>query len=415
MKKKVLLFSDCYLFGGSEHVAVNLLKNEYLREKYDVSFAYRKHRLYTKSLRQLFTNEQISFFFSLCLCSNATVYYRIAEKVRNRFWRRFLILPFWCAEFLGIYEIINGFIFYCLLKKLQPDLIHINNGGYPAAKTCLQLARIAHKLQFKVIMQVNNIAEVVTSGEEKETDKKIDCAVSCFITASLHAKKMLAVNRNFSSDKIKVIHNAVEAACVRKDRMQILNLHGLSQDRIILVEVALLQERKGQLPLLESLVFLRETKPLLFENITLFLIGTGENEQMIRTYIHANGLESSVMLLGYRFDYADYLNAADVVLLPSLKDEDMPLIILSAMALGKAIVSTAIAGIPEEIENGVSGYLLDPAVEHSTFVCALGKTIDKAIQNKYVLGKCAKEKFDNDFSVRKYTEDIDALYLRCCS
>lgn len=415
MRKKVLLFSDCYLFGGSEYVAVNLLKNQYLQENYDISFAYRKHRLYIDSLKQVFTDEQILTFFPLCLYSNANIFYRLAEKVRNRFWRRFLIFPFWMTEFLGIYKIVNCFIFYRLLKKSRPDLIHINNGGYPAAKTCLQLARIGHRLGFKVIMQVNNIAEVVNSRKERMADKRIDIAVSCFVTASQYARKMLTVNRNFSPVKIEVIHNVVEAALVNKDRAQVLASLGLSQDRIILIEVALLQYRKGQLPLLQALVFLRETAPSLFENITLFLIGDGEDKQLLRDYIQTNDLGNSVLLLGYRFDYIDYVHAADVLLLPSLKDEDMPLIILSAMSLGKAIVSTTIAGIPEEIEDGVSGYLLNSDTENTVFVNALGEAIEKALQNKHLLGKNAKEKFERDFSVERYTKEINTLYSRLCS
>lgn len=167
--------------------------------------------------------------------------------------------------------------------------------------------------------------------------------------------------------------------------------------------------------MLQALVFLRETAPSLFENITLFLIGDGEDKQLLRDYIQTNDLGNSVLLLGYRFDYIDYVHAADVLLLPSLKDEDMPLIILSAMSLGKAIVSTTIAGIPEEIEDGVSGYLLNSDTENTVFVNALGEAIEKALQNKHLLGKNAKEKFERDFSVERYTKEINTLYSRLCS
>ena len=69
-------------------------------------------------------------------------------------------------------------------------------------------------------------------------------------------------------------------------------------------------------------------------------------------------------------DYANYINAADLVLLPSTKDEDMPLTILSSMALSKPIISTNIAGIPEEVVDGYNGYLVNP--DTKTFSADLG-------------------------------------------
>lgn len=413
-QKKILLFSDCYLFGGSEYLVVNLLKNHYLNENYAFFFAYRRHRLYTDALKQLFSIDQIHSFYALLLFSNVNLFYRFSESIRNKMLRRGFMLPFYLIERLGIYRIINRFLFYCLLKKVRPDLIHINNGGYPAAETCLELALVARKLGIKVVMQVSNIAQVTRRKSERKKDEKVDRAVSSFITASQYAKNILSLNRGFRPEKIKVIHNAVECVSPDKSREQVFVSLGLSPDKILLVEVALLQERKGQLPLLQSLVLLRDTDPLLFGRIVLLFIGTGEDESKIREYICVNALEQTVLMLGYKFDHIDYVNAADIVMLPSVKDEDMPLIILSAMSLGKSIISTTIAGIPEEIEDGVSGYLVRPDTEGALFASALQEAIRKTIRNCPELGRNAKEKFEKDFSMGKYTERIDELYAALC-
>ena len=53
MKKKVLIFSDCALFGGSEYVVVNILKDKTLNERYDFYFAYRDHKIYRDQICKL--------------------------------------------------------------------------------------------------------------------------------------------------------------------------------------------------------------------------------------------------------------------------------------------------------------------------------------------------------------------------
>lgn len=105
---------------------------------------------------------------------------------------------------------------------------------------------------------------------------------------------------------------------------------------ITILQVALLQERKGQKYLIDALKILNANSSVKYH---LLLIGNGECYNEIKQYIKLQGVEACVQLLGYRDDYLDYVNKADVIALPSIKDEDMPLIILSSMALSKAIVS----------------------------------------------------------------------------
>lgn len=415
MKKKILIYSDSYLFGGSEYIAVNILKNKYLQDLYSFFFAYRKHSVYAKSLDQLFTKEEQLNFYPLPILTNINLFLSVDKTTKNKWMRRVIKFPFFLLQVLGFYKLVNRILFTCLLWKLTPDLIHINNGGYPAATSCLDLALIASKMKIQVIMQVNNIAQVRTNEKEKRIDKKIERAVSNFVTASEYAKAMLSRNRGFSLNKIDTIHNAVEVVQANQNREQILSTLNLPKDKIILIEVALLQQRKGQISLLQALVKMRKMNPVLFADITLLLIGTGEDEHKIREYISDNDLGNSVYLLGYRFDYIDYVAAADIVLLPSIRDEDMPLIILSAMSLGKAIISTTVGGIPEEIENGISGILLNPNLEGDLFVDTLAKAIVETLENRLYLAMNAKEKFNKDFSVEKYTREIKKKYAEFCS
>lgn len=128
----------------------------------------------------------------------------------------------------------------------------------------------------------------------------------------------------------------------------------------------------------------------------------------IKQYIKLQGVEACVQLLGYRDDYLDYVNKADVIALPSIKDEDMPLIILSSMALSKPIVSTDIGGIPEEIINGVSGILISP--KEDGFSYRLADAIKKAYKERNVIGENARCRYEECFSAQSYAKNIIRLY-----
>ena len=119
-----------------------------------------------------------------------------------------------------------------------------------------------------------------------------------------------------------------------------------------------MSKRKGQIFLLEALLKIKQSQPDIYKNIILFLVGDGEDYDYLHNFCKTNEL-NNVVMTGYVPNYADYIYASDLFVLPSIGYEDMPLVILAAMALRKSIISTRVAGIMEEIVDGVSGILLD--------------------------------------------------------
>ena len=405
MKKKILLYSDCFVFGGSEYVAVNILRSKTIQNEFDLFFAYRYHKKYQYYLDKIFPTEEQKKFFPLRLFSNDDFFYFFNKKVKNNIIRYFCKFPFFLLDTLGVYYLLNRHIFNIFLNNHDFDLIHINNGGYPAAKTCLHLAICAHRYNIKNILQINNRA---VPCQFNRFDRTVQKSVLFFLTATEYAKQELALNRHFDLAKITTLYNAVAIPIVSISSKEARELLNIDLDSFVLIEVALLQERKGQIQLLQSLLFLKENNLQLFSKIRLILIGNGENEKNIRDFIEQNQLDDVVFMLGYRMDYANYINAADLVLLPSTKDEDMPLTILSSMALGKPIISTNIAGIPEEVVDGYNGYLVNPNT--ITFSADLGKCIEKAYENISFLGINSYERYKTYFTRDIYDNKLKQLY-----
>ena len=92
----------------------------------------------------------------------------------------------------------------------------------------------------------------------------------------------------------------------------------------------------------------------------LAIAGRGEELESLAALAKELGLGGRLHLLGYRADIADLLAAADVFAMPSLS-EGLPLALLEAMFAGKAIVASAVGGIPEVITDRVEGLLVPPA------------------------------------------------------
>jgi len=131
-----------------------------------------------------------------------------------------------------------------------------------------------------------------------------------------------------------------------------------------IVCIASLQPQKGQTYLIEA------CRRLVAEGVELrcLLIGDGETRPMLEAQIRDAGLEGRVELLGQqpRHRVVELLGAADVVAQPSIvlssgKMEGIPVALMEALAMERPVVATAISGVGELVEDGVTGLLVAPA------------------------------------------------------
>lgn len=139
-----------------------------------------------------------------------------------------------------------------------------------------------------------------------------------------------------------------------------------------LVSVGRLAEEKGHLLLIDAAARLRD-RGLEFE---LILVGDGPLRGAIEGLIDRLDLNRRVRVTGYlgTDEVRRELEAARAMVLPSFA-EGLPVVIMEAMALGRPVISTYVAGIPELVEPGKSGWLvpagaLDPLVDAMAEVLA---------------------------------------------
>lgn len=142
------------------------------------------------------------------------------------------------------------------------------------------------------------------------------------------------------------------------------------------------------------------------DEFSVCIVGDGPMYDSIRNSIARRGLSDRVFLTGYRDDIPQILAASDVLVLPSFR-EGTPRVITEAMASGLPVVATDIAGIPEQVIDGESGYLIPPGDEH-----ALADRLRELLLNRkhrVKMGRRGSERAQL-FSVEAMRADTAALY-----
>jgi colanic acid/amylovoran biosynthesis glycosyltransferase len=150
-----------------------------------------------------------------------------------------------------------------------------------------------------------------------------------------------------------------------------------------LVCVGRLSEQKGQLLLLEALGRLAaEGAPL-----DMVLAGDGPMRGVIEQQMRRLALEGRVRITGWLSNDAvrREILAARALVLPSFA-EGLPVVLMEALALGRPVVTTYIAGIPELVENGVNGWLI-PAGSVDGLAEALREVLRVPVERLEQMGK----------------------------
>jgi glycosyltransferase involved in cell wall biosynthesis len=157
--------------------------------------------------------------------------------------------------------------------------------------------------------------------------------------------------------KVDVIYNAVDwdhlQTTMGRDEMR--NSLAIPAGTPVCAMIGRLTPQKGHVYAFEALA----RTPAL-ARAHLIVAGDGELAQTLRNRAAALGIAGRVHFLGMRRDVGNVLSAAGVFVLPSLW-EGLPLALVLAMGAGVPVVSTAVGGIPELVEDGRTGLLVRPA------------------------------------------------------
>jgi colanic acid/amylovoran biosynthesis glycosyltransferase len=155
-----------------------------------------------------------------------------------------------------------------------------------------------------------------------------------------------------------------------------------------LVCVGRLCEAKGQLLLLDATARLK-AKGI---RMSLVLVGDGPLRKEIETIAKDRGLEGDVRMTGWisSDQVRDELVASRALVLPSFA-EGLPVVIMEAMAVGRPVLSTYIAGIPELVIPGTTGWLI-PAGSVEELVAAMEECLVSSVETLQRMGQAGRDR-----------------------
>lgn len=371
-----------------------------------VFFVYRYFTIYQMGVERDLSKKVNAV--PLLLLSNITFFHQLNQTIANRILKSIIKLPFWLLKKIGIYSLYNYFVLRKTIARIRPDLIHVNNGGYPGSSICLNAVFAAKHCGIKrIVFHINNPAGKPSNSIQRFIDSKISKYTQIFVSGSKQTIESLRTSRGFNNNKLLQIYNTIEQPIITNKREEILEKYNIDNRKFIITEVAFLSKRKGQIYLLKAILKIKERQPDIYKNTFVFLVGDGEDHSYLYEFCKRNEL-SNVIFTGYLFNFLDYINAADLFILPSIGGEDMPLVILAAMALRKPIISTCVAGIMEEIENGVSGILLETSELEFLDDQIIKLYGDKALRKLYA--ENAQKQYNNLFLRENICSQFKLLY-----
>jgi glycosyltransferase involved in cell wall biosynthesis len=159
-----------------------------------------------------------------------------------------------------------------------------------------------------------------------------------------------------------------------------------------LITVANLVENKGVHFLLRALGRLRSPQ------VRLRVVGDGPAQPALRALAEKLGIQHQTEFLGLRNDVHELLATSDICVQPALA-EAFGLTIAEAMACGCAVVASRVGGIPELVEHGRTGLLVEPGDE-----VALAAALDRLLRDpalRYQFGELSRQRACERFELSR--------------
>jgi glycosyltransferase involved in cell wall biosynthesis len=223
------------------------------------------------------------------------------------------------------------------------------------------------------------------------------------ICVSKYDRKIALKNKITSRKKLIAIHNGIDIeglSFLSKREAQKKLLGRISP--LVIGTIAEWTKNKGIFYFLESL------KDIKKDEFDVILIGSGENPDKyeLYNYIQENKMKN-IHLIEWIENAASYLKAFDVFVLPSVK-EGLPYTILEAMAAKVPIVATNVGGIPEMIQDNITGILTKPK-NSQELATKINQLINNPQKTKRIAEK-ARRKLEEEFSLETMLKETRKIY-----
>ncbi|MEO5943111.1 MAG: glycosyltransferase family 4 protein [Ferruginibacter sp.] len=293
-----------------------------------------------------------------------------------------------------------------LLKEEKIDLIHTHG-----TRATSNLIGPSKKLKIPIVYTIHGWS---FHDDQKPLVKKIRVLSEKYLTSKTDVNIAVSQSNLLSGIKVIpklkgiVINNGIDQQKFNKQR-ELKNIReelDIPASGILLIFIARFTSHKQPLSLIKSFAEALKINPLL----KLLMVGEGDEKDTALAMVKEMNIEKDIFFLPFRQDVPDLLASADIFILPSLW-EGLPIGLLEAMSMGKAVIATNVDGTSEIVKNNENGLLIevDDLVKNLTNAIQ-NLSADKELRNRLSLN--ALQTVNEKFNAGAMTTAIENVYKK---
>ncbi len=286
-----------------------------------------------------------------------------------------------------------------VVRDCQPDIVH----------THLHVLRYA--LPSLLLLKRTSLLHTVHNMAEREIEPRARWiqryALNHGVVPVAVAEEVaLSLERLYGTQRCRVIPNGIPTdcyACPQTSRREWRAKEGFGDSDVLFACVARFAPQKNHALLLKAFAKGPASDP----KAHLVLVGDGALREQTEQQAGVLGLTHQVHFLGLRADIPDVLGAMDVFVLSS-DYEGNPLSVMEGMAAGLPVVTTAAGGVPDLLENGKEGLIVQPGD-----VLGLSNSMASLLRNREIrqsLGMAAARRAGEKFDVSRMVQAYEGVY-----
>ena len=291
-----------------------------------------------------------------------------------------------------------------IIRRENADILHCH--GYGSTT----FGRVAGLITRTPVVVHEHMIDNTIPSHQVLIDKVLSPLTAKAIAVAGAVKTFMTTKRGIPADKIEVIYNGLPLEYCKKfseeEKADIrYNLDLADTTDPIITIVGRLDPIKGHEVLISALSKLTNSNLL----YTCLIVGDGELMPSLRKLTKDLGVSEHVRFLGFRNDISEILSITDIMVISSYS-EGCPLTLLEGMAAGKAIVSTAVGGIPEMLEDGETAIMIESGDSK-----AMSSALEILIKNKVLrtkLGAQAKQACEENYLITHTISHFKDLYQK---
>ena len=291
-----------------------------------------------------------------------------------------------------------------VLNRLQPGIIHAHDPhGVALASLALSLGAGSSSRRSAPALVASRRVDFHLKGNSFSRWKHRQ--VDLFIAASEAIRRMLVAD-GVPDEKTLTVHEGIDVGHVLAAPP--VNIHEalfLPHHAPVVGNVAALVPHKGQRHLIEAAHLVVQAIP----DTRFVILGEGELREHLERLVREHGLEKHVRLPGFRTDVLGCIKSFDLFAMSSVT-EGLGTSLLDAMACSKAIVATRTGGIPEVVDDGVNGLLVEPRDHHALAAAIVRLLSDEPTRQR--MAEAGFNRVSDRFTVERMVEQTAEAYRR---